>query len=254
MGRNGVRSRPPGTFLAMGPRVRSCGPNAPVRRRPRPVGGPGLRPKHLAWRAGGSSLREPHQPRPVTCGPPALHEDALLGRGRRRVLRPPELLLIADEAHHRFDLSHHVLRPPLPSSLEAPSRVRDDVGRGSLRVLGRRGPTPVLDGVGQPHHLLEERPDLERLVPDGARAGTETGSWPRPAARWIEPCPADRCRTSACPDDPAAQGGPKVWRTSVTAASRSSISESSPWASRDPRCWRRWPAPDSARRSPRTAG
>ena len=121
-----------------------------------------------------------HQPRPVTCGPPALHEDALLGRGRRRVLRPPELLLIADEAHHRFDLSHHVLRPPLPSSLEAPSRVRDDVGRGSLRVLGRRGPTPVLDGVGQPHHFLEERPDLERLVPDGRAPG-------RRQARGLDP-------------------------------------------------------------------
>jgi hypothetical protein len=121
-----------------------------------------------------------HQPRPVTCGPPALLDDALLGGDRRWVLRPPEPFLMLHEAHHRFDLSHHVLRPPLPSSVEARSRVRDDVCWGSVRVLGQGGPTPALDGVRQPRHLLEDRPDLEGLVPDGRTSG-------RRQARGLDP-------------------------------------------------------------------
>ena len=182
----------------------------------------GLRPTDRPRRAGGSSLREPRQPRPVPCGPPDSLEDGRSGVALVATGIPTEPFFVVAEKHHRCHVGHHDLGPPPPSSLE----MRPLVATGS--AVGPDGDSATVD-----HGRFKTGSDS--LV-TSLRTALTWNAWSHTAARReadmlvaSTPCAMDRtvlckrCRASPCPGDPTVVTGARARRTSVMAPSRSLI-------------------------------
>ena len=230
------------------PWPRGHGPNAPVRRRQLR---PGLRPS-LRGEGEAPPCGSLHQPRPVTCGPPALLEGASPGRGR------------CGFAHQSPSSSR--MRRTIDSISATTSS-----GRLYRPASKRESGCATMSAVCPAGYSVEG--DQRRFwtgsdsLATSLRTALTWKAWSQMAARRDEDrlvastrCAMDRtvscrrCRTSACPDDPAAKAVPKSGghRSRRRRGRRFRRAVPAPREARG--CWRHWPAPDSARRSPRTAG